>query len=711
MRKMIESRRSFQAKALVILASAALLAAVVGCETPVTTYSLTITSTAGGAVTVPGEDVFDYSAGTVVELEAVAYDGHRFVNWTGDVGTLANANAASTTVTIDGDCSITANFVAVYALSIASTTGGSATAPGEGMFSYDAGTVVDLVASPASGYRFVEWKGDVSTVSNVEAASTTITTNGHYSVIAAFVVVYDLSISSTTGGSVTTPGEGIFIYDAGTVVSLIAAADVGYRFVEWTGDVSTVVHVNAAATTITIDSTYVVSASFEAEEPVFFADPNLEAAIREAIDVVERPIYPSDLEGLTYLDASVRGIRDLTGLEHCTDLTHLFLEYNQIDDVSPLAGLINLTQLWLEGNQIIDVYPLANLTRLTELFLGRNEISDISALADLTNLTFLHLGKGRNQISDISPIANLTKLTHLNLGGNQISDISPLSSLTELTFLRIFENQISDLSALENLTKLNHLHLGVNRISDVSPLANLTSLRLLDLWGNGMSDISPLAGLTDLESLHLSYNQISDISPLANLTSLTELSVPRNPVSDISPIANLTNLRALWVTIDSVNDIPLLLHLTNLTALGLHIRQIRHEELSRLADVRDVLVSLDLDSNQISNISPLATLTNLTDLRLWRNKISDISPVQGLTNLIFLGLGGNQISDISPLTGLANLTALYLWDNQISDISPLVDNAGLGPGDMVWLGTNPLSAQSINEHIPALQVRGVTVNY
>ena len=701
------------------LALILLISAVASCTTPVADesvqYDLTVSSTAGGEVTTPGEGVFAYDEGTTIELVAEAEEGYQFVNWTGDVDTIADVEAALTTITMEGDYSITASFeeipVVQYELTISSSSGGSVTTPSEGTFTFDEGTMVNLVAEAEEGYRFVSWTGDVDTIADVEAASTSITMNGNYSVTATFVTVYDLSISSSSGGSVVTPGEGTFTYDSGTVVSLVAAADVGYRFVEWTGDVSTVVDVNAASTTITMDSTYVVSASFEAEDPVFFTDPNLEAAIREALDVFERPIYPSDLEGLTYLDASVRGISDLTGLEHCTDLTDLSLSYNQIDDVSPLVGLINLTRLWLEGNQIIDVSPLANLTTLTELFLGRNQISDISALADLTNLTFLHLGKGRNQISDISPIANLTKLTHLNLGGNQISDISPLSSLTELTFLRIFENQISDLSALENLTKLNHLHLGVNRISDVSPLANLTSLRLLDLWGNGMSDISPLAGLTDLESLHLSYNQISDISPLANLTSLTELSVPRNPVSDISPIANLTNLRALWVTIDSVNDIPLLLDFTNLTELGLHIRQIRHEELSRLADVRDVLVSLDLDSNQISNISPLATLTNLTDLRLWRNKISDISPVQGLTNLTFLGLGGNQISDISPLTGLTNLTALYLWDNQISDVSPLVDNAGLGPGDMVWLGTNPLSAQSINEHIPALQVRGVTVNY
>ena len=39
---------------------------------------------------------------------------------------------------------------------------------------------------------------------------------------------YDLSISSTSGGSVTLPGEGVFAYDTGTVVELVATRDDGY---------------------------------------------------------------------------------------------------------------------------------------------------------------------------------------------------------------------------------------------------------------------------------------------------------------------------------------------------------------------------------------------------------------------------------------------------------------------------------------------------
>jgi len=41
----------------------------------------------------------------------VAVKGYLFVEWTGDVGTIADVNAAITTITINSDYSITTNFV------------------------------------------------------------------------------------------------------------------------------------------------------------------------------------------------------------------------------------------------------------------------------------------------------------------------------------------------------------------------------------------------------------------------------------------------------------------------------------------------------------------------------------------------------------------------------------------------------------------------
>ena len=74
---------------------------------------------------------------------------------------------------------------------------------------------------------------------------------------------YNLAISSTEGGSVITPGEGIFAYDEGTDVDLVAVADAGYLFIGWVGDVGTVANVQDATTTVIMNGDYIITANFE----------------------------------------------------------------------------------------------------------------------------------------------------------------------------------------------------------------------------------------------------------------------------------------------------------------------------------------------------------------------------------------------------------------------------------------------------------------
>jgi hypothetical protein len=160
-------------------------------ETPqIVQYDLTIRSTAGGSVSIPGEGAFTYDGGRVLDLVARADSGYRFVNWTGDVTTIANVNGASTTITMNDDYSIAANFAQIppgqVTLAVSSSTWGSVTAPGEATFTYDEGTVVNLEVEPEEGCRFVMWIGDVDDVADVTAASTTVTMNDDYSITATF---------------------------------------------------------------------------------------------------------------------------------------------------------------------------------------------------------------------------------------------------------------------------------------------------------------------------------------------------------------------------------------------------------------------------------------------------------------------------------------------------------------------------------------------
>lgn len=111
-----------------------------------------------------------------------------------------------------------------------------------------------------------------------------------------------------------------------------------------------------------------------------FADPALEAAIRNAISKPSGPITQSDLNSITYLNISSLGIADLSGLEDCRNLKVLYMWNNSVSDLTPLSGLTNLTDLYAMENNIISVAPLSNLLNLRNLDLDANNISDITAI-------------------------------------------------------------------------------------------------------------------------------------------------------------------------------------------------------------------------------------------------------------------------------------------------------------------------------------------
>ncbi len=100
----------------IFLLAVAFIAAMAGCAAA--QNSLTVSSTEGGEVIIPGEGTSAYDTGTVVDLVAVAEEGYYFVNWSGDVGTVAGVFAATTTVTMDADYSIIANFAQGFAFSL-----------------------------------------------------------------------------------------------------------------------------------------------------------------------------------------------------------------------------------------------------------------------------------------------------------------------------------------------------------------------------------------------------------------------------------------------------------------------------------------------------------------------------------------------------------------------------------------------------------------
>jgi hypothetical protein len=237
---------------------------------------------------------------------------------------------------------------------------------------------------------------------------------------------------------------------------------------------------------------------------VFFPDPNLEQAVRNALGQPNGPLLYGSVREIDSLSANLSEINDLNGIEYLIGLKHLDLIANQISDINPLFSLVNLERLNLFGNQISDISSLASCLNLMELNIGDNQISDISPIENLENLEILFVRN--NLISDFSPLEDLVNLVYLDLHGNRISNVSSLTNMLDLELLILSKNNIVDISPLANLVSLIKLVLSENDISNISPLANLENLTNLNLYDNRILNLTPLCNIETLNYVNLSSN-------------------------------------------------------------------------------------------------------------------------------------------------------------------------------------------------------------
>ena len=460
------------------------------------------------------------------------------------------------------------------------------------------------------------------------------------------------------------------------------------------------------------------------------------------------------LESLTELNFGVTQVSDLAPLAGLTSLTNLQLYYTPVSDLGPLAGLTSLTTLNFGVTLVSDLAPLAGLTSLTYLQLSRNAVSDLAPLAGLASLEVLNLSE--NAVSDLAPLAGLTRLTNLYLSRNPILDFAQLSAITSLERLHLDQIGMSnvDLAALSDCASLTQLHLQGNQISDVSSLLlnrGIGDGDLVFLEGNRLSletietdipallergvDVSfdappalpegaELAEIADpalrgavetelrkgggwpitvdefskLRYLDVSNHGAEDLTGLELATSLQFLDLGG---SDIEDIASLTGLPLVQLSLrdTGIEDVALLADMDQLHYLALDRNSIRE-----LPALPNTLQALHLTDNSIADITALANIYWLRELRVSGNSITSLSPLASTWSLRYLHANDNQVTDIAPLN-FQSLAELHLSNNALQDISPLLNGEKLL---MVDLRGNPLSGEAMSV-LSALRERRVTV--
>ena len=237
-------------------------------------YNISVSANPSNGGTVSGGGT--YQQGQSCTVHATANTGYTFTNWT-ENGNVVSTNA-NYTFTVTGNRTLVANFTQQQFTITATanpTNGGTVT--GSGTYTY--GQSCTLSASPATGYTFVNWTKNGIQVSTMANYTFTVTESATYQAnfqLQSFTIT--ANANPTEGGSVS--GAGTYNYNQSC--TLIATANEGYDFVNWTENGNVVS--NEAAYTFIVTGSRSLTANFELKtfEIVASVDPEEAASISGA---------------------------------------------------------------------------------------------------------------------------------------------------------------------------------------------------------------------------------------------------------------------------------------------------------------------------------------------------------------------------------------------------------------------------------------------
>ncbi|WP_075341545.1 HYR domain-containing protein [Tenacibaculum agarivorans] len=421
------------------------------------------------------------------------------------------------------------------------------------------------------------------------------------------------------------------------------------------------------------------------------------------------------IETVTSLDASARGISNLTGIEAFAALQVLDVNDNRIDALD-LSGNVQLTHLNASVNaldnlniqgckQLIELNASTN--NLTELYLDTNtslqvlEISNnpivelnLSFTTDLITLNMkdchdiLELNLSANKALQNVNIENATSLQALSIknGTNEI-----IQNFSTIGSANLFCVAVDDVgysmpkwTNIDVLTEFTSGYCRYTEIPDAAFEAALGNLGYDDVPGTKQV---PTALIENITMLNIDSKNIADLTGIEDFIALQELSARSNPFTEIalSNNANITSLDLFDVNLKSL-DVKALIHLQNLSLSNNSISTIDLSEnklLEHVAIQNCVLFNeIDLFHNEaLQELSIWDCALGMIDIK---NNMKLTSLVISQNNLISIDfemntlleeifINENPIKSVD-LSKASNLTAFSAKDCDLSNLNIKNDN-------------------------------------
>ena len=467
---------------------------------------------------------------------------------------------------------------------------------------------------------------------------------------------------------------------------------------------------------------------FAVAQVVNIPDANLRARIEGLLSKnAGDAITVADMQTLTLLSAVNADIRDLTGLEHATNLIWLELDNNAISDLTPLIPLTQLAGLYLDNN------PLSGESVDTHIpmLLGRGVDvsytlpSDVNGdgmvnIQDLVSVT-QHFGGAGDLTADVNGdgVVSITDLTQVagDIGETTVSeettDTMDTADATDAVdtadtapgqkpprteafiFRKFLERLLSELkSVLPNFDYDVETIFQTPGKGYVHPTERPCTSRGHHWRVLGIYIPDAIVGTT--------VEQIIRFSNEYKLkgTELTDLlrNIRRANICIVVLIGKYVPVfmpdRALReAVVATINELGISMtgtpkkptdviysgemwEIEYLWAEAVGIKQLIGLEYAR--NLKELYLgnvySIDWDTTWVE-------IEEKDHYKITKpetpNKISDLTPLKGLTTLEVLELQFNAVWNLFPLRNLRNLTHLSLTENKITNISPLADLTNL----------------------------------
>ncbi|EAE0470969.1 cell wall anchor protein, partial [Listeria monocytogenes] len=425
-----------------------------------------------------------------------------------------------------------------------------------------------------------------------------------------------------------------------------------------------------------------------------FPDAALATVIAKAAtgsEDITQEVSQTDLNKITSLTATSKGIVDLTGIDLLSKLTSLSISGNQITDISALNGLVNLSNLNVSNNKItsFNLNANSNLPMLSAVDIRSNNLKNINvqdqpklwtfkcdtgSSSELTEVTLKNLptlivaGNGSSAYQNdivFSSTPGLSKVILENLPSISSSvrldrcaiEELVINNLPKVSVVIISYNKITTLEGLENLSAVNTLYVSENLVTEIESMHAFPKLQKLELGWNALTNVVmdqvtaekfPLLRTMNVRGNNLIKINIQDQPKLwtfecdtGSSSELTEVTLKNLPI--LIAVGNGSSAYQDDIVFSSTPGLSKVI-LENLPSTSSEVKldhcAIEELVINNLPKVSVVIISY----NKITTLEGLENLSAVSKIDAYENLVTEIENLHAFPKLQTLTVDNNHIS-------------------------------------------------------------------